>query len=87
MPREKELTKCIPKIYKCNAENILLFAWVNAQKQIVPAITVEQAIWNYFRYFGIDNWDMETARIIYARLQKEYLNNEISEETTGDTTA
>ncbi len=72
MPSEKDLTKCIPKIYKRNAENILLFGWVNAQKQILPTVTLEQSIWNYFRFMGIDDWDMESARSTYSRLQKEY---------------
>lgn len=73
MPREKEMTKCIPKIYKRNAENIMLFSWVNAQRQIIPTITNEQAIWNFFRYTGVD-WDMESAMSTYSRLQKEYFD-------------
>jgi len=73
MPREKEMTKCIPKIYKRNAENIMLFSWVNAQRQIIPTITNEQAIWNFFRYTGVD-WDMESAMSTYFRLQREYFD-------------
>jgi hypothetical protein len=71
MPSEKEITKCIPKIYKRNAENIMLFCWVNAQRQIIPTITIEQAIWNFFKFADID-WDMESALSTYWRLQKEY---------------
>jgi hypothetical protein len=74
MPREKELTKCIPKIYKRNAENIMLFCWVNAQRQILPTITLEQAIWNFFKYADIE-WDMESAVSTYSRLQKEYFED------------
>jgi hypothetical protein len=73
MPREKEMTKCIPKIYKRNAENIMLFSWVNAQRQIIPTITNEQAIWNFFSYTGVD-WDMESAMSTYSRLQREYFD-------------
>ena len=73
MPREKEMTKCIPKIYKRNAENIMLFSWVNAQRQIIPTITIEQAIWSFFRYTGVD-WDMESAMSTYSRLQREYFD-------------
>jgi GTP cyclohydrolase I len=71
MPAEKECTKIIPNIYKRNYENLLLFSWVNAQKQIVPTITIEQAIWQYLKFYGID-WDMESAMATYSRLQKEY---------------
>jgi hypothetical protein len=81
MPKEKLCTKIIANIYKRNAENILLFSWVNAQKKIVPTITLEQAIWSYFNYFGIDDWDMESARSTYCRLQKEYFEDCKSNET------
>jgi hypothetical protein len=74
MPKEKELTQCIPKIYKVNAENIMLFSWVSAQKQIVPTITIDQAIYNFYKFTGID-WDIESARSTYVRLQKEYFED------------
>lgn len=72
MPREKECTKAIPRIYKKNAENLGLFFFVNAQKQIIPTISVEQATWNYFRFTGIDTWDIESAVQTYWKIQKEY---------------
>ena len=72
MPREKQLTRCIPKIYKRNAENIMLFSWVNSQRQILPTITIQQAIWNYFSFAHIEDWDMESALVTYSRLQKEF---------------
>ena len=71
MPKEKEITKIIPKIYKVNAENIMLFCWVNAQRQVLPTITLEQAILNYFRFTDIE-LDMESAKMTFVRLQKEY---------------
>ena len=72
MPKEKEVTKCIPKIYKRNAENIGLFFFVNAQRQIVPTVTLQQAIYNYFRFTGIEDWDIESAMTTFSRLQKEF---------------
>ncbi len=78
MPKEKECTRLIPRIYKKNAESILLFSWVNAQRKIVPTVTVEQAIWSFFKFYDIDDWDMECARMIFNRMQKEYLEDEAS---------
>jgi hypothetical protein len=75
MPKEKDLTACIPKIYKCNAENIMLFTWVNAQKQIVPTVTLNQAIRNYFRFAGIYDWDLSAAIATFGRLQKEFYDD------------
>lgn len=75
MPKEKETTKCLPNIYKKNYENIMLFSWVNAQRQLVPTVTIEQAIWAYFNFTGIDDWDIESAKITFSRLQKEYFES------------
>lgn len=72
MPKEKELIKLIPRIYKKNAESIMLFSWVKAQQQIVPTITIEQAIWNFLKYTDIDDWDIESVKTTYTRLQKDF---------------
>ena len=73
MQKRKECTKLIPRIYQRNAENIMLFAWVNGQRKIVPAITTEQAIWSYFAFADIEDWDMECAIVTYSQMQKEFL--------------
>jgi hypothetical protein len=77
MPKEKPLNKCIPSIYKRNAESIGLFFFVKAQKQIVPAITLEQSIMNFFRCaeISLDEWDIESARTTYSRMQKEFYDD------------
>ena len=72
MPKEKSLLGLIPRIYKKNAECIMLFAWVKAQQQIVPTITLEQAIWGFFKFTEIDDWDFESAKTTYARLQNDF---------------
>jgi hypothetical protein len=72
MPKRKSCTDIVPRIYQVNAENILLFAWVNAQKQVIPTVTWDQAIRNYFKFLGIDDWDMESAMSTFSRLQKQY---------------
>jgi hypothetical protein len=84
MPKEKDCTKLIPRIYKKHAENIGLFFFVNAQRQIVPTVTLEQAIWNYFRYAEIDDWDMESAMTTYSRLQVEFFKDCESETSEKD---
>jgi hypothetical protein len=74
MPKEKELTRCIPKIYKYNAENIMLFAWVTAQKQAIPTITLHQSIRGYFKFINasFEDWDIESAIATFGKLQKAY---------------
>lgn len=63
----------IPALYKSNFENIGLYFFVEAQKQIVPAISIEQAIRNYCKFICSDE-DMnntDSLRVIYHRMKKK----------------
>ncbi len=77
MPCEKEFTKLIPRIYKTNAENLGLFFFIKAQLQIFPAMNIGQAINNFRRFIGItiDDWDDESMRTIYNRVEKDFYEN------------
>jgi hypothetical protein len=73
MPAENELIRCIPKIYKRSFENLGLFFFVEAQKQIIPTITVAQAIRNYYKFIGED-YNLDVARAIFSYLRSEYVD-------------
>lgn len=73
MPKQKETLRLIPKIYLKNFENLGIFFWVEAQKNLIPGITIEQSIQKFIKFADIDI-DIETALTIYGRLKKEYLN-------------
>jgi len=75
MPKEKEYTKPIGKIYKRNYEDIGMFFFIEAQRQLVPCVSVEQAIFNFFRYCRIDDFNIESAQTIYSRMKKEFNEN------------
>ncbi len=85
MPKEKQLTELIPRMYKWNAENLGLFFFVKAQLQTFPTLSIGQAIANFRKFTGItvDQWDDESIRSTYIRLQKEYYD--CSKENKGDT--
>lgn len=90
MPKEKDFKQIIPKIYKCSAENLGLFFFVKAQQQIIPTMTINEGIHNYRKFLGItiDDWDDETMRMCYTRMQRDFYNdtrNEYTEENKGDT--
>lgn len=70
----KQTNELIPKIYKKTFETIGLFFWVEAQKKILPTITVRESIEKYLHYCGYE-CDFEVARTTYERMKKEYLNN------------
>lgn len=76
MPKEKEVIKIIPKIYKWKTENLGLFFFVRGQLQLVPTMTIDLAIRNFMRFTGIspDEWDIDSARATYTMLQKEFFN-------------
>jgi len=73
----------ISSIYRWNVENIGLFFFIKAQQQAFPAITVQQAMNNYRKFTGIeiDQWDDESMRSTFIRLQKQYYED--SKEAIG----
>lgn len=77
MPVEKKITKRIERIYKNNAENIMLFTWVKAQRDILPTMRIEQSILGFFRSMdiSIEDWDLDSAKATFSRLQKEYIDD------------
>lgn len=88
MPKEKEFKKVIPRIYKCNAENLGLFFFIKAQLQTFPTMTLTQGVNNYRKFLGltIDDWDDESMLTTYMRMQRMFYNdrrNECTEETEG----
>ena len=72
MPREKKFLGLIPAIYKRNYEDIGMFFFVEGQRNIVPALSIEIAILNYFKYCGVLDYNLESAMTLYARMKKEY---------------
>jgi hypothetical protein len=81
MPREKEFTKCIPRIYKRSYEDIGMFFFVEGQKQIIPTITVFQAIKNYHDFIGVEEFDCNTATVTLSRIRAELIDLKYNETT------
>jgi hypothetical protein len=70
--REKETNKLIPKIYRWNVENLGLFFYIKGQMRILPTMTLDNAIQNYLKFIDSDEWNVESARATYGKLQKEF---------------
>lgn len=77
MPVEKKFKTLISRIYKQNAENLMLFTWVKAQQSLFPAMELKQVLLSFRRFTGItiDEWDDESMRSTYTRIQKEYFDD------------
>lgn len=72
MPKTKESEKIIPKLYRRKFEDVALLFYVEGQKDIIPAITIEKAVINFFRKIGEENYNIESAITTYLNLKKEY---------------
>jgi len=81
MPKEKSYLSIIQRIYKRNYEDIGMFFFVEAQRQIVPMVTIEQAIMNYFKYLRINDCNVESAITTYSRLKKEFYESAKTDRT------
>jgi hypothetical protein len=72
MPKIKTSEKIIPKIYRRKYEDIAMYFFVEGQRQIVPAVTIEQALYNFFRFAQDEDFNIESAIVTFQRLRGEY---------------
>lgn len=71
MPKTKDYTVSIPKIYRRQYEDIGMFFWVESLRRVVPATPIEQCIQTFFDYAEIDG-NVESAMSSYTRLKREF---------------
>jgi len=72
MPKVKEIEQLIPKIYRRNYFDNSMFFYIMGQRDIVPALSIEKCLYNYFRAMGIEDFNIESALSRYTRMQKEF---------------
>lgn len=71
MPKLKT-DKLIPKIYRRGYEDLAMYFYVMAQRDIVPAITIEKALYNFYKSIGEEDFNIECSMTTFFRMQKEY---------------
>lgn len=64
----------IPKIYKRNTTDLLLFGYVSGIKTAMPSMTVRDCIKLFQDEFNLteDDYPLETARFYYYSMLKEF---------------
>ena len=72
MPKVRESQRLIPKLHRRNYEDISMYFFIIGQRSIMPAISVEKAMYNYFKYVGENEFNIESSMMTYFRMQKEY---------------
>jgi len=75
MPRDTAYKKAIPRFYRRDTLDTSLFTWVVCAKNYFPTLSVENALQEWYKVFGInpDDYPMTTATQTFARMQKEAL--------------
>ena len=76
MPQKKQYIGVIEKFYRRSHEDVGMYFWVESARHLVPAITIEQAIFSYFHYLSIDDFNVESAMATYSRIKKEFYEAE-----------
>lgn len=72
MPKEKTYKGAIARIYKRSYEDIGMLFWVEAQRSLVPGVTIERAIDSYYRFIGEKEFNHDSAMTTYSRMKKEF---------------
>jgi len=76
MPKVTESNKVIPKIYRRNYSDIAMLFFIDGQRSIMPAITVEKAMYNFFKFIGEEDYNIESKLMTYSRLKKEFYESQ-----------
>jgi len=81
MPKDKKFKELVPRLYKYNAENLGLFFSIKALLMVFPTMTIDQGISNFRKLMGltIDDWDDESMKATYHRMQREYYEDQKNE--------
>ena len=79
-----DIDKPIHRIYKKNFESIALLFWVEAQKNLVPTITMRQAVERYYEHVK-EPYDLNVAIVTVSRMREAFidLNYEKRNENTS----
>lgn len=74
----KSLKQAIPKIYRRDLIEKVLFGWVQGQRVLVQSRTIEEAIRHFYKYTGFTESDIsiESAKTTYKRMVKEYYDSQ-----------
>ena len=76
MPRNKSYIGIVERIYRRNFTDVGMFFWVESIRSYIPTVTIEQAIYGYFKYLCVDDFNIESAMATYSRMKKEYYESQ-----------
>lgn len=62
------------KFYRRRSQDLLVFGWVKALTSKFPTISIDNALDDFAKYFKVDDFNKERAKLEYNRMQKELLD-------------
>ena len=81
----RESDNPIHRIYKKNFESLGLFFWVEAQKRLLPTITLAQSIDQYYKFIN-EPYDVNVAIVTVSRMRSEYIDMKYNDHCNGNST-
>ena len=74
MPKEKPFEKKIDAFYKKNSIDIMMFGWVASITEVLPAVSITQAIEMFKKWVELsdDDYPTSSAKIIYSRIKQNF---------------
>lgn len=81
MPKLSETQKQIPALYRQNALNLSLFAYIRGVRSALHTVSVAQAIDMFMKDYGLDDdtFNRNSALTTYDRMQKDLITLKRSE--------
>ncbi len=81
MPKEKEFKYSIPKIYKRQFEDLVMFGYIIGMGDILRSfnmdhIPIEDRIFAFMKRFNIENANSSSLQVTYTKMQQELIENE-----------
>lgn len=78
MGREINAKKFIPALYRRGYLETLMFAHVNATRLNIPGTSIEEALIQFMKWYGLadEDWDIKTASRTYHRMTKELIQDQ-----------
>lgn len=74
MAKENPHLNGLEALYKKSYLDTALYNWVEAQRSLFRAVTIEQSIDLFCRHYDISDTNTDSLKITYSRMQREYFN-------------
>jgi hypothetical protein len=75
MSKEKPFEGKISSFYKKNCIDVMMFGWVAGTTEVLPAVSVNQAIEMFKKWVDLseDDYPTNSAKITYSRIKQDFI--------------